>query len=261
MTPPPFDVVVFDLGGVLVRIAHSWAHAHALAGFPPHPIVDDPDFERVRVELGTAHQLGALTNVDYYRRKAEASRGAYTPADIERIIEVWSGAEYEGVGAVIDALDAAGIATAALSNTNPAHWARLDGTAEYPTVARLSHRHASHLLGLLKPAPAIYDAFSAITGFAPERTLLFDDAPANVDAARARGWTAELVDPQGETARQLLAHLVRLRVVGEPQSVSLTARRFRGARKVLRATSGDPRRPTRCADVSPLSDWCARQKL
>ena len=167
MSGGPFDVVVFDLGGVLVQIAHSWAEAHALAGFDPHhPILVAPDFERARIEHSGAHQLGRLASPDYYRLKAEASRGAYAPADIERIIAVWSGAEYPGVSAVIDALDAARVATAALSNTNAAHWQRLDGTPEYPTVGRLRHRYASHLLGVVKPDPRIYAAFSAATGFA-----------------------------------------------------------------------------------------------
>lgn len=209
MTAAPFDVVVFDLGGVLVQIAHTWAEAHGLAGFAPHPIVDDPAFEQARIELGGAHQLGTLPSAEYYRLRAAASQGVYAPADIERILEVWSGAEYEGVSAVIDALDAAGVATGALSNTNPAHWARLDGTSEYPTVARLGHRYASHLLGVAKPDPRIYAAFSAATGFTPARTLFFDDAAGNVGAARAFGWSAELIDPHVPTAPQLLAYLAR----------------------------------------------------
>lgn len=207
MAPVRFDVVVFDLGGVLVQIAHDWRTAHTLAGFDPHPVLDDADFERAFVEFGSAYQLGVLSTADFTQRQAEASRGAYTPAQIERILEVWSGLEYPDIHTVIDVIEAAGVATAALSNTNPAHWARLDGTAEYPTVARLQHRHASHLLGLMKPDPRTFAAFSARTGFDGARTLYFDDSTTNVEAARAAGWSAAGVDPRQPTAPQLLAHL------------------------------------------------------
>lgn len=203
----PFDVVVLDLGGVLVHIARDWAEAHALAGFEPHPITEDPVFDAHRQRLGEAHQDGSLDSESYYRLKAEASAGVYSPEDIRRIIAVWSREEYEGVGRVIDAIDAAGLATAALSNTNPAHWARLDGTEEYPTVARLQHRHGSHLLGALKPSVDVYRAFEAATGFEASRILFFDDSPPNVVAARALGWSAEHVDHTGDTATQLLTHL------------------------------------------------------
>lgn len=207
MAQPRFDVVVFDLGGVLVQIAHDWREAHTTAGLDPHPILDDPDFEDTRATLGTAHQLGALADADFYRLTADASRGVYSAAQVERILHVWSGPEYPDVGIALDAVEAAGVATAALSNTVPAHWARLDGTSEYPAVARLQHRHASHRLGLAKPDPRIFEAFTALTGFEAERTLFFDDAAANVEAARAAGWSAERVDPAHPTAPQLLAHL------------------------------------------------------
>lgn len=214
----PFDVVVFDFGGVLVRIARTWTEAHALAGLEPHPIVDDPVFLERRIALGEAHQDGSLDSPSYYRLKAETSGGVYSPDDIGRIIDAWTREEYDGVGRVLDALEVAGIETAALSNTNPAHWARLDGTAEYPTVARLRHRYASHLLRLLKPDPRIYEAcdraLEAATGLEGARVLFFDDSLPNVEAARAAGWAAELVDHEGDTVAQLLAALRAHRVFG-----------------------------------------------
>ncbi len=60
----------------------------------------------------------------------------------------------------------------------------------------------------MKPDPRIYAAFSAASGFESGRTLFFDDALANVEAARALGWTAELIDPHAPTAPQLMRHLV-----------------------------------------------------
>ncbi len=214
MASTAYDIVVFDLGGVLVQIAQSWAEALQLAGLAPHRGRTGDAFDRARVALGEAYQLGALTSAEYQRRLAAASGGAYVPADIALILDAWSGLEYDGVGAVVDAVESAGATTGALSNTNPAHWARLDGTAEYPTVARLRYRHASHLLGVAKPDPRIFEAFSAAVRVPPGRTLFFDDAPVNVEAARRSGWAAEAVDPDQPTAPQLLAHLRRHGLVG-----------------------------------------------
>lgn len=209
MPAPPFDIVAFDSGGVLVQIARTWAEAHALAGLAPHPIVTDPRFERRRAALAEAYQIGDLPSAGYWSEVAAASSGAYEPSDVERIHHAWSQTEYEGVGAAVDMVEAAGIATAVLSNTNPAHWARLSDTAEYPTVGRLRQRFASHLLRLAKPDPRAYEALSAATGIGPARILFFDDTPDHVHAARRAGWTAARIDPRRPTAPQLTAALAR----------------------------------------------------
>ncbi|MCC6236677.1 MAG: HAD-IA family hydrolase [Dehalococcoidia bacterium] len=209
----PFDVVVFDLGGVLVEIAASWAEAHARSGYAAHPITADPAFEAARADLGALHQVGRLSNRAFYEGLADASRGAYDTAEIERIFAAWSGPEHRDVGRVVDAIEARGVATGSLSNTNPAHWPRLDGTSEYPTVARLGHRHASHLLGVAKPDAAIFEAFTVATGFAPERIVFFDDVEAYVEGARRAGWTAVHIDAGRPTAPQLLEALRHLEVI------------------------------------------------
>jgi putative hydrolase of the HAD superfamily len=72
---------------------------------------------------------------------------------------------------------------------------------------RIGSRHASHLLGLAKPDPAIYRAFEREVGAGAGSLVLFDDLPENVAAARACGWTAFEVDHAGDTAAQVTAAL------------------------------------------------------
>ncbi len=213
-SPAPPRIVVFDLGGVLVRIVRSWTEAHAAAGLPPHSICEAEAFDRARRELAQAHQVGAITPSEYYAGIARVSRGAYTAEHAEAILTAWQSEEYPGVDAVVTAIEDAGAETGALSNTNAAHWAVLrpdvSGAASaprFPTVARLRHAHASHLLRLAKPDPAIYGAFEGATGFAASDILFFDDLEENVAAAQARGWRAEVIDHAGDTASQLQAHL------------------------------------------------------
>ena len=210
MTSEPVACVVFDLGGVLVQIVRSWSEACTRAGIPPHPIASDAAFLARRGALVDAMSVGRLEPDAYYSATAEASGGVYAADDVRRIHAAWHWAEYPKVDTVVEAIEAAGIATGALSNTSAPHWAELRGTrSHFPTVARLQHAVASHLAGVLKPNPAIYRAFEAASGQPASRLLFFDDLPENVESARALGWRAEQIDPMGDTAAQLMAALRR----------------------------------------------------
>lgn len=206
----PIDLVVFDLGGVLVQIVRSWGEAHARAGLPAHPIAQDVAFLARRAPLLDGLSTGRIAPAEYYAGVAEVSHDVYTPDEVRRIHLAWHWAEYRGVDVVVEAIEAAGIATGALSNTSEPHWADLRGPASrYPTVARLRHAVASHLAGVLKPDPAIYRAVEEASGIPASRLLFFDDLAENVEAARSLGWRAERIDPTGDTAAQLLAALRR----------------------------------------------------
>ncbi|MFN6043097.1 MAG: HAD-IA family hydrolase, partial [Phycisphaerae bacterium] len=141
-------------------------------------------------------------------------------AEVRRLHHGWLLTEYAGVSDIIDAINAVGhVQTALLSNTNAAHWARhMDspcGTikADYPAIQRITHRHASHLLGHAKPHGDIYRAFEDATGFGPGDILFFDDLPDNIAMARQLGWHAVLIDHTRETAPQLHAALLKTGVL------------------------------------------------
>ena len=118
---------------------------------------------------------------------------------------------------MFDALHGAQVRTAALCNVNDYEWARLfpepPAVGDFPTLARIPDRFGSHLLGLAKPDPRIYREVERGTGCAGETILFFDDRAENVEAARACGWTAEVIDHTGDTAGQMLGHLRRHGVV------------------------------------------------
>lgn len=212
----PVDLVVFDLGGVLVQIVRSWDEAHRRAGYPPEALPSHDAWMSERAALARAHQVGEITPDEWARAIANASGGRYTPGDAVRILEAWQWAEYPGVDRLVEAIDAAAIETGALSNTNAVHWSVLrpeTGEPRFPTVARLRHAHASHLLRVAKPGPGIFAAFEERTGFRGDRILFFDDLDENVAAARAAGWHAEHIDHRGDTAEQMHACLRRWRLL------------------------------------------------
>jgi len=130
-----------------------------------------------------------------------------SPADVRAVLEAWMYDDYPGVAEVIDAIHAAGHVTATLSNANHVHWGQVLAASD--ALRRVQHLHASHLLGAVKPDPAIFEAFERATRFPRQSILFFDDIEENVAGARAHGWRAELIDHTGDPAAQLRAHLRR----------------------------------------------------
>lgn len=219
MTSPSVDVrvVCFDLGGVLVRICRSWDQACGQIGLPYRApeLLSTEAWRTRRKAVVDDYQLGRLSAAAYHEQLSLALEGLYSAAEVERIHEAWTLQEYPGALALVQELNQlARVRTACLSNTNAAHWRRLvseDGSAEYPSVLALQQHLASHLLGCAKPDAEIYAraqaAFLGTEGGRPEQILFFDDLAENVEAARAHGWTAFQVDHEGDTVRQMRAHL------------------------------------------------------
>ncbi|TDC08120.1 HAD family phosphatase [Streptomyces sp. 8K308] len=75
----------------------------------------------------------------------------------------------------------------------------------YPTMFDgFDHLLFSHRLGHRKPDPAAFDAAAKQLGACPDDILFIDDSGANIDAARAAGWTAHHFQSR-ESLEQALA--------------------------------------------------------
>lgn len=203
----PIRLVCFDLGGVVVRICRSWEEGCAAAGVtvPRSRRLDPTDYQLWHA-LTMLHQAGRMRLSHYAERVSRLFDGEISPDEVAAIHHAWMFEEYDGIGAVIDAVHASGRKTAALSNTTDEHWVRLEA---FPTISRLHWRLASHQLGLCKPDPAIYRAAERRVGCRGGAILFFDDLEENVLAARAAGWQAECIDPLAPTAPQILDVLDR----------------------------------------------------
>ncbi|HYE02061.1 MAG TPA: HAD family hydrolase [Phycisphaerales bacterium] len=204
-------LVVFDLGGVVVRICRSWREASQAAGFGPEAPGLAPELAERRRALHRDYERGGLSCEEYFRAIAEATGGRYTADEARRVHEAWLLEEYPGVGALIDDLHGRGIETGVLSNTNAAHWAVME-QARFAACRRPKHRHASFLLGAGKPEAEAYRRFAQRARGAGWRgeagdIIYFDDLPENVEAARREGWRGVLVDPWGDPAAQMRAAL------------------------------------------------------
>ena len=193
-------LICFDLGGVLVRICRSWEEGLHAAGLDADRGWTPADSGGAHHDLVTAYTVGAINDDAFFEGLACVSGGAYSASDFRAIHAAWIIGEYPGSAETLGELRAAGLTLACLSNTNGSHWGTMLG---WPSLRALHHRHASHLLGVAKPEPAIYSKCAAACGAAPERIVFFDDLVENIDAARAVGWDAVLVDSAGDPAAQI----------------------------------------------------------
>lgn len=187
-----------------MRICQTWQEAVAAAGlssvlpsYPPLALTDFPAFN--------AYQASELSERDYLRELA-----ALLGIPEERAIDVHTAIlrePYPGIERVIDGLEADGIRTGCLSNTNSPHWAALTDPARFAVVARLTYRAGSHELGYAKPDPRAFEAYIDQFGLQGADVAFFDDGAANVDTARSLGWHAFLVDPSADPPAQIAARL------------------------------------------------------
>ena len=201
--PDAPTVVCFDLGGVIVRICRSWEEGVAAAGLDLRSAEVTPNSIDAKTDLVRGITDGSLPLEEFFAALSSGVGGLYTPDEFRAVHMSWILGEYDGVGSVVDDLNAVeGVRTACLSNTNALHWEQLGGGA-FPAFDALAHRHASHLLNSAKPDPAIYAEFEARLGASGADILFFDDLPENIETALARGWRAVRVDHESETAPQI----------------------------------------------------------
>ncbi len=195
--------VVFDLGGVIVRIHHSWQQAATVAGV--HGVnhsAHDPTQHRAAEfgKLVSEHQRGVLSHDGFCEGVSELTASLVSARDVARIHESVIVGAYEGAEQLLLDLKQRGVFTACLSNTNQRHWELMGSIAAF---AAIQHRHASHLFQLEKPNQAIFQAFERATQARAVDILYFDDIAENVDAATQAGWHAIQIDPQCETVPQI----------------------------------------------------------
>ncbi|MHB9023395.1 MAG: HAD family hydrolase [Armatimonadota bacterium] len=206
-------VVVFDIGGVMIRLADGWQGACACAGLPYRPRELTEETRRQWVALEHAVGEGRMDTEDFLQQALQLINGIYTAEELRAVYQAIIREEFPGIYDVVSGLKAAGYATACLSNTSAAHWDDLTNPALYPAIARLDYRFASHLLQMMKPDPRIYHRFQAETGFTSAGILFFDDLDENVRGAQACGWNAIRVSGDHPAIEQIQAGLAQHGVV------------------------------------------------
>ena len=178
-------VVLFDLGGVIIRLGDTI--------FPPHWLASNTGFS-LREWLGSptskAFETGAISAQEFAQTlKLDLS----LQQDVDEIIRhftAWPEALFSGSIELLSSLKQR-YTLAALSNINELHVPRM--LEEFHLHRFFDQLYFSNELGLAKPDPKIYLKAIELLGVNAQEIVFFDDVENNVNAALEVGLNAHQV--------------------------------------------------------------------
>ncbi len=196
MSESPFDIIIFDLGGVLIELT-GVAQMCAWTG-----IASDEELWRRWLTSPSVRlfETGRMTADEFGHALCAEFALPVAAADFLTAFALWPSRVFPGAHELLAVL-AARHPLAALSNNNSVHWERISrdmGLGDYFSASFLSHE-----IGLIKPDAAVFAHVVAALGYPPERILFLDDNRLNVEQARAVGMVAHRVAGVTETSALL----------------------------------------------------------
>ena len=200
-------VLIFDIGGVLVRIHHDLVSAILAVGWTGEiPELTDPDAFN---EANRLYQAGSISRQILAMRISEQLNNKVDLGTLLAAHDAILREEYMGAAQVVKDIQATGVKTGVLSNTCASHWGRL---AALPAVSLASRDHCflSFEMGLVKPDDLIYQSVEETLGLLPHEIAFVDDSLPNVEAAKKRGWVSASVPASREHSEELRQALVGL---------------------------------------------------
>jgi glucose-1-phosphatase len=184
MQHPGFDLLVFDLGGVLVENVG----AERLSAWMSTPATPE-ELWRIWLTSPTvrAFESGTLPAAQF---AAGVIAELFLPVRPDEFLTEFAACVTQLYPGALDLLRhlSQSYRLASLSNTNDIHWHRCLYEMELATV--FHYHFPSHKTGRLKPDRAAFEYVIQYTGCRPERTLFVDDNQLNVDSAAAVGMVA-----------------------------------------------------------------------
>jgi HAD superfamily hydrolase (TIGR01509 family) len=177
------EVLLFDLGGVLVDNVMF----DELPALLPQPIADGELRRRWLFSPSVqAFEQGRIC-AEVFASSFIAEWGLdIGPAHFLDNFASWPRGPYPGALELLDRLRH-DYRLALLSNCNAVHWERVADFRD-----RVHAAFSSHIMGVVKPAPAIFNRVAVALDVEPAAVCFFDDSLANIEAARAVGMDAYL---------------------------------------------------------------------
>jgi len=201
-----------------VTRAVLWDLGHTLVDWDPRRVYRSllPDDAAVEAFLGGVCTMAWHTEHDRGVPMAE-NRQALIAAhpDLADLITAWDtrwpdmfDGWIDGMEAVVDRLNALGVAQYALTNLPAEKWPHIQDT--YPKIGAFDAVVVSGAVKLVKPDPAIYAVTCETIGHAPEDTLFIDDREDNVRAAENAGFKGHVFTGADGAIAALRAHGIAL---------------------------------------------------
>ena len=192
---PEFDVLLFDLGGVLMDFAGFEELAKLLPGAPHRSEIRDRWIRSKTVQL---FERGEITPRRFADGVIEEFQLDLTQKEFLTNFVEWARGPYPGAISLLESLRSE-YRIAALSNSNelhtPLHRRRFESAVDTFFF--------SDEVGLVKPDREIFDFVIRDLAVSPRRIAFFDDTPINVEAAREAGLEAHRADGLAALEAQL----------------------------------------------------------
>ena len=186
--PPIVEVLLFDLGGVLVE----FSGVRDIAPLLPVEATESEIVERwIRCPHTEAFGAGRLSREEFAERFVSDWGLDLPPNRFLQEFRSWSRRLLPGAEELLASLRPR-FRLAALSNSNEVHWER--NSNELGVTGLFEVAISSHQVGFNKPDPRIYQAAIDRLGVSPGAIMFFDDVQANVAAASRLGMRAFQVD-------------------------------------------------------------------
>ena len=197
VTDPNFDLVLFDLGGVLIELSGVGA-MRELAGIDN----DDALWERwLTCPWVRAFERGDCTPDEFAAGMVAEWELTVAPEVFLDAFRRWPVGPLPGAEALVERVRSV-VAVGCLSNTNAMHTE--ERFSQWSIFHRFEPRLLSHELGLLKPDRDLFDRVADLAGVAAGRILFLDDNIINVDGANAAGFVAMHTRGVGEAEGALI---------------------------------------------------------
>ncbi len=193
----PCDVILFDIGGVLVE----------LDGFPFEPQwsaldLTDEEFWKRWLDSRAVRDFegGRSTPEEFAKDMVKEFALSVEPGLFLRRFRDWPRAPYPMIRGILDSLYGR-YELGCLSNSNAIHWKRF--TEEIEEFGLFEYCFLSHDLGMLKPDREIFRHVIHQVETHPGRIFYVDDTSTNVEAASLEGITAHRVKGDRELTAKL----------------------------------------------------------
>ena len=178
------EVVLFDLGGVLVDIGGIGD----LAVFAGESSEDELWRRWLECPWVRSFERGHCDADAFSRGMVDSWSMSVDPEVFLETFASWPRGLLPGAGELVRSISSS-IRVGCLSNTNALHAER--HWAEFGIADLFEDRFLSHEIGLLKPDLAAFEYVVEALGCPAERILFLDDNQINVDGARAAGLRSE----------------------------------------------------------------------
>ena len=191
--------VIFDIGNVLTR-------------WQPEAFYDrviGPDRRRALFAAVDLHGMNDVVDAGGLFRETIydwADRNPAWAAEIRMWYDRWielASPRIEGSVALLRALRRNGVPVYSLTNFGSYSYAEARGKMDF--LSEFDREYVSGRMGVIKPAPRIYEMVEQDCGIAPDRLLFTDDKAENITAAARRGWRTHQFETWQGWAQRLVA--------------------------------------------------------